>query len=90
MGAISSLEGVNNPRPIIVEVHKQNKSGVLHYVKGDRNSACGQAKFWGSFISGQNSESVVVRDIEDDTNTYVKLSIICPECKVYVDEMDAS
>jgi hypothetical protein len=90
MGAISSLEGVNNPRPIIVEVHKQDKSGVLHYVMGDRKSACGQAHFWGSFLGGQSNESTIVNDITDENNTYVKLSLVCPECKVKYDEMDES
>ena len=92
MMTINSLEGVNNPRPIIVECLKQNKSGILHYVLGTRKSACGQATFLSSFMGGESGESTIIRDIHDDSNQYVKYSLVCPACEEYCDknEVDKS
>ena len=87
MMTINSLEGVNNPRPIVVECIKQDKSGILHYVLGTRKSACGQATFLSSFMSSADSrESTIIKDIHDDSNQYVKYSLICPECEKFYDE----
>ncbi len=86
MMVINSLEGVNNPRPIVVECLKQDKSGILHYVLGTRKSACGNASFLSSFMGGMNNESTIIEDIYDDRNQYVKYSLVCPECKKYCDE----
>jgi hypothetical protein len=87
MGVINTLEGVINPRPIVVECHKQNKSGILHYFLGTRKSACGSATHMGSFMSGQSQESTIIQDIENENDKYVKLSLICPECKIYYDNL---
>ena len=44
MDCISSLDGVNNPRPEIVECLSNLKQGIAHYVRG-RESICGKATF---------------------------------------------
>jgi len=86
MPVIGSLDGVDNPRPIVVQCHQENKSEIIHYILGTRKSACGMAIFQSSFLAGQSHESVLIPDISDETNERMKFSLICPDCKEYCDK----
>ena len=78
MPYLLSMEGVNNPRPGFLEAHRTGKQGMMHWVYGNRKSACGNALFISGFLSDAG-QSTAFDKIED--NVYLNNSLLCGECE---------
>lgn len=77
MMCMISLEGCDPIRPIIQQCHDQDKQGVAHFVRGNRTSVCGKARYITSFI-GINGDNICTNTPEEQS----KFALICPECLI--------
>ena len=76
-----SLDGVNNPRPIVKQAFEENKVAIIHWVDKYRKSVCGKATWMVSALDS-NSMSTACEDIDDEAlrPRWVSIGLICPEC----------
>jgi len=76
-----SMDGVDNPRPIVKQAYEENKVAIIHWVDRYRKSVCGKAT-WMTSTLDNNNMSTACEDIDDESlrPRWVKIGLICPEC----------
>lgn len=77
--SIPNLEGVRNPRPIVVEAAKLGKIAILHYVDPYGQSVCKKAKFYARAVNGYG-ENIAIQDVDNMTEKQKASYLPCPEC----------
>ena len=79
MPVMGYIEGSTNVRPIILECHRLNKSGILHYILNTRKSACEKASFLSSFLDLSNRK-VLIDDPDTSDDKLLDTVMICDDC----------
>lgn len=75
-------EGVNNPIPMRVQMRKDDKQFIAHWVDDYRKGMCGKIRLLNS-VMDYNRMSVGLEDIDKEApsqNHWRYFAVPCPEC----------
>jgi len=75
-------EGINNPIPMRVQMRKDGKQFIAHWVDDYRRSMCGKVKLYTRMVdhAGQNTGIQDIDKIPTGPSSWRSFAVPCPEC----------